>query len=312
MYSKSNFGCIYSPIFLCKNEDTTNNKTLNIDYISQIKKRNESEIKIHKSIKTIPYHKLYFHTFFSCEPMHVGIMEDKYLQKQKVETQSSFVLFKYNKLIFDSFESYTTNKSNKFLSDLFIYLLKSIKLLLRNEIVHLNLSKQNIVIVDEMPLITDFSDAQQFNNLFSFVTESSSILELFAIHYLTTNELSSISISNIYDLLNDYKKQYLLDDMNEVIIFLKRFINKPTKQIIEELTKYYYTWDNYSISGIFLSLLQTKYGIHYNTQNQFVLKWIDLMKNNMDPNPLNRDTVESTINKIEKIVFNADINDLID
>jgi hypothetical protein len=36
------------------------------------------------------------------------------------------------------------------------------------------------------------------------------------------------------------------------------------------------------------------------------------MKNNMDPNPLNRDTVESTINKIEKIVFNADINDLID
>jgi hypothetical protein len=244
--------------------------------------------------------------------MHVGIMEDKYLQKQKVETQSSFVLFKYNKLIFDSFESYTTNKSNKFLSDLFIYLLKSIKLLLRNEIVHLNLSKQNIVIVDEMPLITDFSDAQQFNNLFSFVTESSSILELFAIHYLTTNELSSISISNIYDLLNDYKKQYLLDDMNEVIIFLKRFINKPTKQIIEELTKYYYTWDNYSISGIFLSLLQTKYGIHYNTQNQFVLKWIDLMKNNMDPNPLNRDTVESTINKIEKIVFNADINDLID
>jgi len=308
MYSKSNFGCIYSPIFLSKNEDTTNKSDLN--YISQIKKRNETEIKIHKSIKTIPYHKLYFHTFFSCEPMNVGIMEEKYLQKQKVETQSSFVLFKYNKLIFYSFESYTTNKSNKLLSDLFIYLLKSIKLLLRNEIVHLNLSVKNIVIVDEMPLITDFSDAQQSNNW--VLTETSTILELFTIHYLKTNELTSISISNIYDLLNDYKKQNLLVDMNEGILFLKRFINKPLKQIIEELTKYYYTWDNYSISSIFLSLLQTKYGIHYNTQNQFVLKWIDLMKNNMDPNPLNRHTVESTINKIEELVFNSHINDLID
>ena len=310
MYSKNNFGCIYCPIFLSNDQYEKNKSHPNISYMSQIKKRNNNEIKIHKSIKTIPYHKLHFHTFFSCEPMNVGIMEEKYLQKQKVETQSSFVLFKYNKLIFDFFESYTTNKSNKFLSNLFIHLLKSIKLLLRNEIVHLNLSTQNIVIVDEMPLITDFSNAQQYNNL--VLTETSTILELFTIHYLTTNELTSISISNIYDLLNDYKKQNLLVDMNEGILFLKRFINKPLKQIIEELNKYYYTWDNYSISDIFLSLLQSKYGIHYNTQNQFVLKWVDLLKTNMNANPLNRNTVESTINKIEELVFNADINDLID
>lgn len=307
MYSKNNFGCIYCPIFL----SNVQNK-ITPSYISQIKKRNDNEIKIHKSIKTIPYHKLHFHTFFSCEPMNVGIMEEKYLQKQKVETQSSFVLFKYNKLIFDSFDSYTTNKTNKFISNLFIHLLKSIKLLLRNEIVHFNLSTQNIVIVDEMPLITDFSNAQQCNNLFTKETETYTILELFTIHYLRTNELTSISISNIYDLLNDYKKHNLLVDMNEGILFLKRFINKPLKQIIEELSKFYYTWDNYSISDIFLSLLQSKYGIHYNTQNQFVLKWVDLLKTNMNANPLNRYTVESTINKIEELVFNSDINDLLD
>jgi hypothetical protein len=317
MYSNGHFGCIYSPIFFLENNQTTTKET---PQITQIKRRNNNELKISKLIKSIPNNSLYFHTFVSCEPIQLGIMNEEYLQK--VETNTPFVLLKYNNIHFNSFESFTTNKSNKHLSDLYIYLLKSVKLLLKNKIVHLNANKETIIVSDETPLLTDFSCAQLMHNtqlmdnhdLFSSSTKSnaSTIFEIFTIHYLLENELSSISISNIYDLEKLYKKQNLLVDMKEGSVFLKRFINKPIKQIIEEISTYYYTWDNYIINSIFLSLIEEKYSLHCNTQNKFVLEWITLLKTNTTPSPIKRYTVESTIEKMEELVFNSEIRDLLE
>lgn len=313
MYTNDHFGCIYCPIFF---QDVSPTKSPS--HVSQIKKRNNTEIKIHKTIKSIPYHSLHFHTFVSCEPIQIGFRDQDEDQdddqEEYMQTNSQFILLKYNKLIFHYFNSFTSNKSNKYLSDIYISLLKSILLLVNKQIIHANVNQNNIIFVDETPMITDFSNACQPSDFEHEITTKNidnlnlKIFEHFIIHYLIDCDLTSISISNIYDIINEYKIHNLLGDMNSKTLFLKSFINKPKTNIIQQLLMYYYTWDNFSISSIFLTLLNKN---HCNTQNRFVLKWIEILETNMNANPLKRYTVEFTINKMEEIVYNAEINDLI-
>jgi hypothetical protein len=311
MYNSGHFGCIYYPIFF-QEESTTIPKTTNrTNHVSQIKKRNNTEIKIHKLIKTIPYHMLYFHTFVSCEPVQLGIMkeeEDPDEEEEKEEEKepvSSLVLLKYNKFIFHSFDSFTTNKTNKYLSSIYISLLKSIRLLLKTGIIYSIINTNNIIFIDETPIITDFSNAYPANEFETNKLLNPAILEHFVIQYLISHDLSSISISNIYDIINEYKTHPLLKDTTSALPFLKSFINQPTPQIIQKLITYEDTWDNFAISSIFRTLLMER--THC---NKFVLKWINLLEENMDANPLKRHTVESTINKMEENVYNAETQDL--
>jgi hypothetical protein len=305
MYKNGHFGCIYYPI-------TTQIPLVNKHTITKIKKRNNNEIRIQSAIKRNPYYYLFFYTFSSHEPISIGIMDTKYIEStQPIET-SKFILLGYKEILFDSFESYTTNKSNKILCDLYIHLLKGLKLLQNSNIIHFGINSTNIIVSNGTPLITEHS-----NSCFSNDDLKCRIMgfknvpfECKVIEYLLEIGLSSISLSNIYELTKYTEKKGiqnndLLVGMNSKIDFLRKFINKPTKDIVEQLLTFSSTWDNYSLSILFLGLLSPR------EINPFITKWTAILQTNISPDPTKRNTIETSLEQISELLYNSDIQDLL-
>jgi hypothetical protein len=90
-------------------------------------------------------------------------------------------------------------------------------------------------------------------------------LEVYVISYLTNQ--TTLSLTNIEHIADEFtalypafiltkikqtKEQY----KEQVLLSLRPFINKPKEYIIKELLKKSNTWDNYSLSMIYLLQLQ--------------------------------------------------------
>ena len=304
MYKNGHFGCIYYPI-------TTQIPLVNKHTITKIKKKNNNEIRIQSAIKRNPYYYLFFYTFSSHEPISIGIMDTKYIEStQPIET-SKFILLGYKEILFDSFESYTTNKSNKILCDLYIHLLKGLKLLQKSNIIHFGINSTNIIVSNGAPLIAEHSNSCFSNDDLTrrIMGLKNGPFECKVIEYLLEIGLSSISLSNIYELTqpskNNEENNDLLVGMNSKIDFLRKFINKPTKDIVEQLLTFSSTWDNYSLSILFLQLLNT----HKN--NIFITKWTAILQTNISPDPTKRNNIETSLEQISELLYNSDIQDLL-
>ena len=165
----------------------------------------------------------------------------------------------------------------------YTYLLNTIQILNNHNLVHLNLIPSNIQLnKNNQPLISNFSHSFHFPSLneerisnlfFQFIpkpTTDEAIfynqpLEVYVISYLTNQ--TTLSLTNIEHIAEDFtalypafiltkikqtKEQY----KEQVILSLRPFINKPKEYIIKELLKKSNTWDNYSLSMIYLLQLQ--------------------------------------------------------
>ena len=279
------------------NNISTRPKFIKPKYIQRITLKNNNNILIQRIIKSIPFYKFFFYTFVEYSSIRVGQMSTTYLESTKpIQTSNtnSLVLLKYEKYnIIPLLELIKSNKSNKYMADMYIYLLNSIKLLNSSFILHLNESLENILINedDEIPLlkITPESiylkDTQE--NIVAIILSLTSIteycpIEIFLIQYLINNNLGSLSFSTIYEIIQIYKNTYLLD-ISELIPLLKKYINQPTTQIIKELLVFSNTWDNYLLSQVFLKWIDAQL-----THTDFLVAFKKVLELSIDINPNSR------------------------
>jgi hypothetical protein len=131
-----------------------------------------------------------------------------------------------------------------------------------------------------------------------------------------SREKKSISQTNIEEICKDFivKNQALRGFPPE---FIKTFykslvlqglsfsiINQSREKIIEKMVKYSITWDNYSLSALFLPIV-TKIRENLKTSNTFFEGFSQLLLLNMDPNPEKRLTPLKTIEKFQDLFDNS-------
>jgi hypothetical protein len=104
-------------------------------------------------------------------------------------------------------------------------------------------------------------------------------------------------------ILNFFSEKYKELYKNSCIQTLKKYINKPKNEIIEDILNNSYKWDVFSISVLYLH-------IFYNISNVFSLKQtfinkivVELAKN-IHPNPANRSNLKVLFESYKKIFDN--------
>jgi len=224
-------------------------------------------------------------------------------------------------------------------------LLKSINILNENNLFYNHLISSNIIINlnNLLPLLSDFKfsinvdDIINANGVINVDDDNKNILvsnlkkiifhydpsyfywpiELHLISFIFHNNLLSISSSNILQIIedltdennnpilknfsNNIKQKYYDDGLN----YLKLFINKSINEIIKMIFLYFKSWDNYSLSVMYLEIIINMYKSLHNKNNNFIVNFMKLLLKNISFNPSLRLSIKST-----KIEFNNLLNNI--
>jgi len=328
LLSSGSYGCVYHPGITC------DKKTITKKYATKIQLSNESsdnELQISKIIKKIPMHNKYFVPVFSSCPIHLTEL-DKGIVKQcdvlKNKKKNNLVLMEMdfiNGITLDSYLINTKNAQlliNSFISS-YTYLLHSLKLLRDNNIVHFDLKGNNIMFDKNknIPLIIDFGlsiDLEKVNDEtydFYFFTYAPSYYvwcpEIHFINYIvnndkfTHNDIKKICdeiIKGNYILHNILTRDELRIYKDEMESYYLKFKNMSKNDIIKKLLDTSHTWDNYSLSTIYLKIVSKFFNNKEYKDNDFIIKYIKLLQDAMHPNPDKRISIEICLDMFEDIL----------
>jgi hypothetical protein len=196
--------------------------------------------------------------------------------------------------------------------DFYKRLLKSISLLVEQQIVHNHINFDSIVVDKHFaPLISNFSFSIDITNVHNikqfFIAYDPSYLEwpleIHLLSYLITNKLTSLSSSNIENVIHDVLKDHtILKTFGDSVVssykleslnYFKKYVNQSYEYILTDCLQYSCTWDNYALSIMFLRIL---IGIHrsIDKKNKFIILFMKLLVSNIHLNPLKRCSIGST------------------
>jgi serine/threonine protein kinase len=213
----------------------------------------------------------------------------------------------------------------------YTYLLDAINILLEKSIVHFDIKSENILYNQNthLPLLLDFGISIDMNTLLqgkkintnaelekSFYIYSPDYyiwcLEIHVINYLLNESTSSFQKENIKSISTEYvkynkallnfsdafKANYLL----ACEAFLSRYIGMDKKKIITDLLSFYPTWDNYSLSVLYLKTFSFMFphGFH---KNSLILYFSQMLLYNIHPDPTKRYSLEETKEMFNDIFY---------
>jgi hypothetical protein len=240
---------------------------------------------------------------------------------------SSHVLLTY--LIKDTDVSFSSfllhqNKNPKeilfYLQDSYQYLLKSIKILHNHSICYFGVSSQTIIFDSNIPRLNNFESSflitndnqinktmHQIRNLQNFSFQP---LEVHVLYYFLNNELTTLSSTQIEDICSYYvnsvpifslfSESYREKYKEKCLKTLNKYVNQNQTFIVDELTKFCNTWDNYALTILYLHLLETI--IHrFSLENTFFNGWMKILKKYLDPDPEQRKSLEFIMKKWDSL-----------
>ena len=239
--------------------------------------------------------------------------EKKYLLIQYKEEKSinfADFLFKFNTpktFIFHILNSYSA-------------LLDIIIKLDNNDICFFDLSSENIFFRENgKPFLKSFCKSVLLNKLnetyiskiIPNITDyTCKPLEVYVLFYLIMNNEETLSyhfIETIVSFFIDnmvvltlFTEKYRESYKKECVDYLKKYINRPKSEIISDLLVYYETWDNYSLSIIYLHIIGNIIRT-FGLKDNFMGSFLKLLAKNICPNPLKRESMEKTRTNFEEL-----------
>lgn len=334
LLSKGGFGCIFYPAISCKGNLKKNKKL-----VSKLQRKDfnsNNEIIIGNIIKKIEDYKLYFLPVIQSCPVNIRKIDSPDIKKCDIissDKNFNYVImdipFVKNTDLISILKKRNTNNKQKlaFILQSYLYLLNSIELLSDNGIIHFDLKLDNILFDynTHIPYIIDFGISIPVNSItndnikdyfYTFAPEYYLwCLDIIFINYLlhdATGKLQYKDIEYIVDsyiefnrglfiFSNEFKNLY----RNACIKQLSKFINTTdNSEIINYYMKYYKTWDNYSLSIIYLKfiyhLLSEK-----NIDNSHLISFVELLTLNIHPNPEKRLSITQTREKFTTFILNS-------
>ena len=332
LLSQGGFGCIYYPGIKC-NSKPQDNKNV----VSKLQKDDESsknEINIGEIIMGIEDYQLYFLPVIGSCPINLSSIDKSLLEEcqivNKDKDEKKYILMEIpyvkNKSFYTILIDMYSSKKHIIvgLIENYSYLLDSINILLKKQIVHFDIKSENILYNQNthLPLILDFGvsinmdtfNYKKINTYFYTYSPDYYIwpLEVHVINFLlyeTTELLTEKDIKIICTVYVKYNKglinfseDFKRDYLQACESYLQTYVGMDKKKTIELLVAFYPTWDNYSLSILYLKTFSFMFpqGFH---KNSLILYFSQMLLYNIHPNPEKRYSLEDTKQKFKDIFF---------
>jgi hypothetical protein len=319
--------------FLCKNVETPDKKyrTKIVNYCFY----SINEANISNKIKKIPYYTNYYSILEDYDFINISNIDEKIVEKVNLLDKSNkYLLFKYKNHLttfsqdLTSFDDFLFNfKESKILIfnviSSFSYLLQSLIYLQDQKVCFFQLSPENIIFSEEIrekPLIHNFQMSLQISklnedyitNIIKKTTDYSfKPLEVHVLFYLIQNNIITISYSiieeivevfiNNLSILSFFSQDYRENYKNLAISFLKKYINRPKKEIIANILEYNDKWDVYSISVLYLHIFASISKV-FSLKGTFISKISIELSKCCHPDPSKRMSLAELVETHDKLL----------
>jgi serine/threonine protein kinase len=329
LLSSGAYGCVYYPTISCSGKDTKNTK-----YVSKIQgdgTANDNELHISKKIRKIYNYTAFFAPIIETCPIHLAQLEQgnvkscELFSTEKEGLSKKYLLLKIpyvSDIIFTDYLYKTMEAYPKlFLHTLvysYPYLLRSLQMLVKHNIVHYDIKGNNIMYdsLRNRPIIIDFGLSIDMDILHPDIYPEVFYVyapdyyiwapEVHFICYLVqkmnttrlTKKLIREICNDIIDKNEMYKTLFSNEFMREYkvsfIESMMRYSGENIYNVIDDLLQHFGTWDQYSLSMLYLKNI---YSITKGTlnKNTFLQQFIEFLMINIHPNPEYRNTVEQSI-----------------
>jgi hypothetical protein len=197
--------------------------------------------------------------------------------------------------------------------DSYSYLLESLIQLSDKNVCFFDLCPENIIFnANYKPLLQNFQlslvcDTLHEEYITSIILKIKDYthkpLEIHLLFYLIANDEVSISYSlmeiictnymNNMSVLSFFSQKYRDSYKKACEDFLKQYINRPKTDIIRDILTYHDTWDNYSLSVIYLHIVGHISQV-FNLKDTFINKMAIQLSKNLHPTPSKRETLRSS------------------
>jgi serine/threonine protein kinase len=335
LIDQGGFGCVFYPGIECDGSISKNPK-----YISKLHKKNYhvvNEYNVGKRVTKISLYEYYFAPVVNMCNIDIAKIDKRERDMCRVVSTTSsgskFVIMKMPYIKNVSLIKYITNPNIDkkeivtYVMDLYKFLLHSLNMLNSSGIVHFDFKIPNMLveIKTKNPIIIDFGLSLPVNNLgpktYSkyFYTYNAAYyiwpVDVHIINYvinvnsnLTYNELVVLVDTNVKAnrALHIFSEEFVKRYRDLTINTYKKYTNIPGENVVTELVKNCNTWDIYSLSVMFLCLINF---ISYNgfTDNKLIKEFSELLLLNMHPNAARRLSFDETKKRYKKL-FSLDVS----
>jgi serine/threonine protein kinase len=342
LIAEGGFGCVFHPAFNEIGEELEEKK-----YATKIQIENESaanEVKIGKIISKIDGYINHFSPIIQEDKLNIKKFNfNKFKDCSILKTdhkKNNFILMKLDYIKGNPFIDYIIDQKNSLqlinnLIHSYNHLVSGIAILIQNNIVHFDLKGDNILFDEfrKIPILIDFGLSMHFIDINSLSLDTDFLTQYFYIyapeyyiwpievHYLCY--ILNVNESSTEDALETIIDNYLSNNpafLNFSSKFIKQYKEKALRQLIYynrfhsnerifKIIQHWKTWDNYSLSILYLEFLRYL-NINGYDNNKFTIYFSQLLLHNINPNPENRFSMEETKYEFNKFLFDEKINNI--
>jgi REP element-mobilizing transposase RayT len=300
-----------SQLYLSRNNYVTNKRsilTINDEY-------SQNEIKTTNILKRINNYYLYFNIFEEIQHAKIGELNESNFERMDL-CVDNHILFIYNdnhKIDFTSFIM-SFHSCRDFLLNLIEShreILKILCITKTNELCIFNICPNHILFDDTLkPQLSNFTKTFSLNlkttshldlkNYLKGENYTYKPIEVHLLYYLLYNNemvlddgtIDIISSKFVEDIkIFDYfSTTFKIEYKHKCNIFMRKYLAMNKDDIIKDILKYSNTWDYYSICIIYLHIISNIIPI-FSIREGFIVKFLNMLVKNLDPEPLNRDCV---------------------
>ena len=301
-----------------------------------------NSILICNKIKGINYYKERFANIIEkYDSVKIGQLNEKrleYITPFEMRNNEKCILLQYNspKSVPIPFANFLFHLPNLTLFlfhvlDSYSYLLNSCILLESQQVCFFHLSSGNIGFAQNYkPLICNFQTGHSLLlekcnenkniNANSYITQiieerkdfTHTPIEVRALYFLIKTKKETLSMKNIEDISIHYTRslsflEFFSPDekrkyYEECIFFLKKYIDMPKEEIIVDILSYTKTWDNFSLSILYLHIVKNTIAFFsLSKKSEFMNEFSLLLIQNISPNPMKRETLAKTHIRFETL-----------
>ena len=217
-------------------------------------------------------------------------------------------------------------KKHMFLSltETFKYLLGGIEKLVDNKIVHFDLKAGNILYntITTDPQIIDFGisipiDELNDSNLKDYFYADGSDyyvwpLEVQVINFIVNETKGRLTEKDAEKIAKEYtesnkglqvfSKEFIDLYRKSCVNEIKKYVGEERKKVIYKLIEFYKTWDNYSLSILYLKTFEYIFSKGFE-RNSLIILFSQILATNINPDPSKRLSINETREKFNEIFY---------